>query len=197
MTQWVEYRTDTGEIVYEGSSQMVVFDGRAGVAALEVENLPRGRAYVAAGALVEIPLPPSVHHAWDWQAKGWIDPRTLDDHKAAKNEQINGWRLAANRDCFIFAGKEIACDELSRSDIDGVNGMVAITGALSPGFPMAWKAKDNSYVPIADVAAWKTFYAALVAKGTANFAHAQALKAQLAAITDGPNAVAQVEAIQW
>jgi hypothetical protein len=117
----------------------------------------------------------------------------LDAVKMRKNAEINAARLAANRTTFVFAGKDISCDELSRSDIDGVNGIVALTAALPPGFPNAWKALDNTYVSIPDVATWTAFYAAMVAKGTENFAHSQQLKAQLEAATTH----AQVEAIQW
>lgn len=124
-----------------------------------------------------------------------VDPPepTLDELKAAKNAQINAARAAANTGTFDHGGKTFSCDQLSRSDIDGVNGYVALYGALPPGFPGAWKAMDNTYLPLADVEAWKTFYTAMVATGAANFAHAQELKAQLAAATT-PEAVA---AIVW
>jgi hypothetical protein len=118
---------------------------------------------------------------------------TLDELKAAKNAEINQARATANTSTFTHDGKAFGCDALSRSDIDGVNGYVALYGALPPAFPGAWKAADNSYYPIADVAAWKAFYASMVAIGTANFVHAQELKAQLAAATT-PAAVA---AIVW
>lgn len=118
---------------------------------------------------------------------------TLDDLKARKNAEINAARAAANTSTFAHGGKTFSCDQLSRSDIDGVNGYVALYGALPPGFPGAWKAVDNTYLPIADVEAWKVFYTAMVAQGATNFAHAQELKTQLAAATT-PEAVA---AIVW
>ncbi|MDT3735555.1 MAG: DUF4376 domain-containing protein [Denitratisoma sp.] len=118
---------------------------------------------------------------------------TLEELKLSKNAEINAARAAANAGTFAHGGKTFACDALSRGDIDGVNGYVALFGALPPEFPGAWKAADNSYLPIEDVPAWKAFYAAMVAQGAANFAHAQALKAQLAAATT-PEAVA---AIAW
>ena len=118
---------------------------------------------------------------------------TLDELKAAKNAEINQARVTANTSTFTHDGKAFGCDALSRSDIDGVNGYVALYDALPPAFPGAWKAADNSYYPISDVAAWKTFYASMVATGSANFGHAQELKAQLAAATT-PEAVA---AIVW
>lgn len=118
---------------------------------------------------------------------------TLAELKAAKNAEINAARLAANRSTFAHVGKEFACDELSRSDIDGANGMIANLGAMPPGWPGGWKAIDNSYHPIADIAAWKAFYASMFAAGSGNFAHAQTLKTALAAATTPE----QVAAVVW
>lgn len=113
--------------------------------------------------------------------------------KVAKNDEINVARLAANRSTFTHAGKQFACDELSRSDVDGTNGFVALYGALPPGWVGGWKAVDNSFYAIADVAGWKAFYTSMFAAGSLNFAHAQALKAMLAeAATAG-----EVAAIHW
>lgn len=120
-------------------------------------------------------------------------PPTLADLKANKNADINAARAAANTGSFEHGGKVFSCDALSRGDIDGVNGFVAITGALPPGFPTAWKAIDNSYLSIPDVAAWTAFYGSMISAGALNFAHAQELKATLAA-AQTPEAVA---AITW
>lgn len=118
---------------------------------------------------------------------------SLAQLKAAKNAEINAARLAANFSTFTHAGKAIACDQLSRSDIDGTNGFVALYSTLPPGWPGGWKAVDNTYVAIADVAAWKAFYSSMFAAGNANFAKAQTLKAQL----DAATTAAQVSAIEW
>lgn len=122
---------------------------------------------------------------------GWA--MSLDESKAAKNAEINAARAVANTGTFEHGGKTFSCDQLSRSDIDGVNGEVALTGALPQGFPGAWKAVDNTFLPIADVAAWTAFYRSMVAQGAANFAHAQQLKTQLAAATT----TEEVAAIVW
>jgi len=117
----------------------------------------------------------------------------LDDLKAEKRAEINANRLAANFSTFMHAGKVIACDQLSRSDIDGTNGFVTLYGAMPPGWPGGWKAVDNTYTPIATVADWKAFYASMFAAGAANFAKAQQLKAALdvAATAD------EIAAIAW
>lgn len=113
--------------------------------------------------------------------------------KTAKNMQINEWRALANQTHFTHTGKQIACDPLSRSDIDAVAASIALTGAFPASFPGAWKAMDNSYVLLPDVAAFKALYSSMTAQGTANFAHSQALKTTLAAATTA----AQVDAITW
>lgn len=118
---------------------------------------------------------------------------TLSSAKAAKNAQINEWRLEATFTTFTHAGKVISCDQLSRSDIDGTNGHVSLLGSFPSGWPGGWKAIDNTYTPITTVEEWKDFYSSLTAQGTANFNHAQALKAQLAAATT----LEEVEAITW
>lgn len=117
----------------------------------------------------------------------------LEEARSAKNEEINATRLAVNFTSFTHAGKEIACDQLSRSDIDGTNGYVALNGVLPVGWPGGWKAVDNSYVAISTVDDWKAFYASMFAQGNANFAKAQQLKAQLEEATT----TAQIAAIQW
>lgn len=131
--------------------------------------------------LEDVPAAPEVHVP------------TLEELKAAKNIEINAARFSANQGTFTHGGKTFACDLLSRGDIDGVNGEVALTGALPANFPGAWKAVDNTYFMIPDVATWTQFYQSMVATGTANFLHAQQLKAQLAAATTAED----VAAIVW
>ena len=124
----------------------------------------------------------------------WVDPRTFTEIKAAKREQINAWWLTANRKGFTFGGKLIRmADELDQWNINGTNGTVALTGGFPPGWKGFWKASDNTYVAIPDVATWKDFYSAMAAQGAANFGTSQALKAQL----DAAQTVAEVEAVVW
>jgi len=113
--------------------------------------------------------------------------------RLAKNTEINAARLKANRASFTHAGKAFACDELSRSDIDGITSFVTLAGSLPPGWPGGWKAIDNTYHPISTVGEWAAFVGSMVAAGNANFAKSQALKAQLAAATTAE----QINAIAW
>lgn len=138
---------------------------------------PGHLAYILDGALV-------------WYAP---EPVPLEQLKAAKNAEINAARLAANRSGFRFADGLISTDELSRSDIDGVNGTVTLTGAFPAGWPGVWKADDNSYVPLPDIQTWTQFYAAMAARGAVNFAISERLKARLALAGSS----AEIEAIGW
>lgn len=113
--------------------------------------------------------------------------------KAEKNVQINQWRATANQSSFNYVGKQISCDALSRSDIDGVAGSIALTGTFPAGFPGAWKAMDNTYISIPDVQAFKDLYASMTMQGTENFIHAQGLKDQLASATTK----AAIDSIVW
>jgi hypothetical protein len=154
---------------------------------------PAEPSYWDAGAWVPLPARPSPHHQWDGAQRAWADLRDIAFARAAKNNQINQWRLDANNTSFMFQGHEIQCDKLSRGDIDGVCSEVSLTGSLPATFPGAWKTKDNAWVPIPDVATWTLFVQAMVAQGAVNFTHAQALKVQLASATT----LAEVDAIVW
>ena len=113
--------------------------------------------------------------------------------KAAKNLEINAERTRANDSWFMFLDSRIACDQLSRNDIQGVNGHVSNTGSLPDSWPGGWKHMDNGYVPIVSVEMWKMFYAAMVNQGMANFQKAQTLKQRVSEATT----VQEVAAINW
>ena len=120
----------------------------------------------------------------------------IDELLANKNAEINAARLQANQTSFTYAGKEFASDPLSRGDIDAMNGMVTLLNALPPGWIGFWKAADNTFLPIEDVATWVEFYGAMVNQGMLNFQHAQWLKAQLQAAYEAGD-IAAMQAISW
>lgn len=111
--------------------------------------------------------------------------------KAAKNTQINVAREQANLTTFTHLGKSIACDSTSQRDIDKILGTIIRTNAFPPGFPGAWKAADNTYLPLPNLAAFDAMYASMVMQGLVNFAKSEALKTALASALT----IAQVAAI--
>lgn len=120
-----------------------------------------------------------------------IDP--LAEAKRIKNEEINAARLSANNTFFPYLGKTIACDALSRSDIDGANGVILRDNTLPTHWPGGWKTIENDWIPITTVQEWHEFYNAMYTQGIINFAKAQQLKTALAACTT----VEEVKAITW
>ncbi len=117
----------------------------------------------------------------------------IDELRAAKNEEINAARAAANLSTFPHEGKRFACDSLSRSDIDGVANHIALFDSFPEGFPGAWKSVDNTMLPLVDVDAFRAMYASMTAQGAENFNHSQELKAALAAA----NTPEEIAAIRW
>lgn len=115
--------------------------------------------------------------------------------RTMKAQELNQARAAANVSTFTYASKQFSCDALSRSDIDGVANHVALNGTFPPGFPGVWKAADNSYVPMADVQAFKDFFSAMAAQGAANFVHSEELKMHLH--DEATDTVEKINAIVW
>lgn len=107
----------------------------------------------------------------------------LAKEKTDKNTYINKCRYEANFTSFPFGGKLIACDQLSRSDIESTNAQIIKHNALPTGWPGGWKAIDNEYVAIPDITTWNTFYDAMYNTGMQNFAKSQNLKLQLETAT--------------
>ena len=133
-----------------------------------------------------------------WGGGRWVETTqppgdNLAALKAAKNEQINQWRLEANASSFEYQGKRFAVDRLSKDDIVGANGEINNLGALPAGWPGGWKAIDNTYIAITTVEQWRAFYSAMFAQGNANFARAQTLKALVANAATAD----EVQAIEW
>lgn len=148
---------------------------------------------LAAPVLRDRPSPTARARWLDTPAPVWVETATLAELKATKNDEINAARLLANRSYFDFAGKQIACDEVSMLDIQSVNAEISLTHAMPDEWPGAWKTKDNTYAPIPDVATWTGFIKAMVSRGTAHFQRAQELKVRLAAATTAE----EIAAITW
>ena len=202
MANYVTYDPVTGEIHRYGTcaAGMVQYQSENGMSAIEGEGSPES-GYVLNGEITAYSEPqrqakaarPKYPSLWSNESMQWSDLRSLVDVKATANQRINASRLQANQTSFTYLGKDIAADSLSRSDIDGVNGEIGNTGAYPTGWPGGWKCMDNTYVSLATIQDWRDFYTAMVNQGSANFAHAQTLKAQIAVATT----IAEVEAVQW
>ena len=132
---------------------------------------------------------------WNGGDPGWEEVLTIEQLRAEKNQAINAWKLEANNTYFQFAGKQIAYGESDRVEIQAINNVVLLTGAMPvhPDWPAAWKTIDNAWVPLPDLEMWTAFNLAIAARGTEHFKRAQQLKGVLASATT----VAEIEAITW
>jgi hypothetical protein len=189
--KFTAYDKQTGQVRFSGTAD-VLGELETESTGIHIGDIFTG-GWLQSGEHFHCGEPPSKNHTFDWQTKQWQDLRTLAEVKLLKNLQINESRLAANRTSFTFNNKQIAADALSRSDIDAMHGIVLLNSEMPAGWQGGWKAMDNTYVAIPDVATWSLFYTAMVSQGQSNFAHSQELKATLAAATT----IEEVEAITW
>jgi len=110
-------------------------------------------------------------------------PYNLAADKLLLNQEINEWRAKKNHTAFPHGAKVVACDALSRGDIDAVAGHISLFGSFPANFPGAWKAVDNSYILLPTVEAFKTMYTSMTSQGTANFNASQGFKSRLSSAT--------------
>lgn len=127
-----------------------------------------------------------------------IDGSPADELAAMKKrhrENINQWKLLANKSHFEFRGKRIRYAESDQIEINAVTAVVALRGELPTNdlWPGAWKCDDNTWTPILTVDDWMEFVDAINLRGSVHFDHAQKLKAQV----DAAATIEEVLAIQW
>jgi len=191
MTQYIAIRNSTQEIEYGmGMRDEEDFSGPPSPPPVAEE----GTTLVAWQGIIPFNkgVSPSCKLIWNGEAPEWTETASLEEIKALKNAEINLARGAANQSYFEFAGKQIACDAVSMLDIQSTNAEIALTREMPSTWPGAWKALDNTYVLIPDVATWTVFIKAMVSRGMAHFQQAQTLK-QLLATADTPDAVAEIK----
>lgn len=84
---------------------------------------------------VSIGEAPSPHHIFDYAFKQWVDPRTLDEIKSQKWQELKKQRTQIEFGGFIFEGGLYDSDEISQG---------RIMGAALAGMDQVWTLKDNS-----------------------------------------------------
>ena len=90
----------------------------------------RGEWYAAEGK-------PDENHIYDYDLKDWIDPRTLDEIKAQKWDEIKSQRDQLEFSGFEFEGNTYDSDQVSQG---------RIMGAVSAGVDQTWTLADNTTV---------------------------------------------------
>ena len=88
---------------------------------------------------VSIGEPPSPYHTFDYTAKQWIDPRSLDEIKAQKWAEIKSQRDRLEFGGFEFEGNVYDSDQVSQG---------RIMGAAAAGVDQIWTLADNTTVEL-------------------------------------------------
>ena len=144
--------------------------------------------YVEDGELVAMPPRPGPTFIFDYALKQWVDPRTLDQIKAAKWELIKAARDAAEFGSFVWDGSEFDADALSQQRIIGA----AQLAEINPAFEIDWTLADNS-VRTLNAAQMKSVGTALGAHVNAQHVKARGLRTQI----ENATTRAEVEAVTW
>jgi hypothetical protein len=151
MTPFTAFNPDTGEVLYSGTADSPqAIAELPGVAVVEGEQVPCGH-YRDGDAWTAVPAQPSPAHSWDWTAKAWHDPRTIEQLRAQKWEQVKTWRAQA-----IVSPAMTTPYGVFNSDAQGVSDIKdALLGRReaellsgSPLAPIGWTLKDNSVVSL-------------------------------------------------
>ena len=138
--QVIVFEKATGRVVSSGTTQLpqsLVSDTLDVLVGAEARP---GASYVEAGCVVEIPSRPSVHHVFDWAAKAWVDPRSLQDFKDARWAEVRRERDSAEFGGFTWDGSRFDSDALSQQRITG-----AVTLAMmNSAYLVDWTLADNT-----------------------------------------------------
>ena len=101
--------------------------------ALCVEGyVDKGKWYAAEGK-------PDENHIYDYDLKDWIDPRSLDEIKAQKWQEIKKQRDQLEFGGFVFKGNVYDSDQVSQS---------RIMGAAFAGVDRVWALANNTTVEL-------------------------------------------------
>lgn len=103
-----------------------------------VNDPPKSNMFYQDG-WVEMPAQPSPHFIFDYEIKQWVDPRTLDEIKSQKWDEIKSQRDQLEFSGFEFEGNIYDSDQVSQG---------RIMRASSSGVDQTWTLADNTTVEL-------------------------------------------------
>ena len=133
-----------------GSEEIVKLNTPQGCIA--VDDPPSTNMYYQDG-WVEMPPQPSPYYSFDFVEKQWIDPRSLDEIKAQKWDEVKALRDQLEFGGFEFEGNIYDSDQVSQG---------RIMGAALAGVDQVWTLADNTTVELSAMQL-QQLYAALQA----------------------------------
>lgn len=135
MMEFTLYDPATGEVAQTGSCPDEAFElqARDGLELIE-GTYPSDRFFHDGQGMVEFPPQPSPVHVWDFGQSQWVDPRTLDDLKALRWEEMKVLRQQAIEAPLLTAYGVFDADPLSRQNIVNTAQLVQTAAqSLAPG----------------------------------------------------------------
>lgn len=103
-----------------------------------VEDPPGANMYYQDG-WVAMPAQPTPYHIFNYDLRGWVDPRTLDEIKAQKWAEIKSGRDSLEFGGFEFEGNTYDSDRVSQG---------RIMGAAAASVDQVWTLADNTTVEL-------------------------------------------------
>jgi len=141
------YDASTGRIdrTVECTPEQLAMSVKEGEAFIQLttENDATHYVDIQESSLVAFPAQPHPAFRWDWTQMEWADPRSLDDVKAAKWEEVKRMRSLELEAGFSSQGNPFQCDPESKANIIGACQLAQVVG---PSFTITWTCADNSVV---------------------------------------------------
>jgi hypothetical protein len=150
MNNYVIYRQDNGEILRSVSCDLYLAQAQLGAG----EALTPGRGSwvthrVVDGVVVELQaprVPPSPSHVWSSASASWSDPRSLQQAKADKWEQIKDERTRRLTGTFDHGGHTYDIDPVNLTGA-ALDAQIAIA-ANETAWEQTWVLHDNTVVTL-------------------------------------------------
>lgn len=152
------FLSEQGEItsIMRGDSAAVQLNTASNARFVDDVEVEVGSCYWDFDTFQFVPLgdAPSQAHIFNYETKEWYDPRTLDELKVIKWQEIKSLRDAYEFGCFEFDGNIYDSDQVSQG---------RIMGAASAGVDQKWTLTDNTTVELS-ASQLQQLYAALQAR---------------------------------
>lgn len=199
MSRWSFYDQQTGafaHVIFSGPDHLVAANTPSGCAAIEgVYDHLSQRVDLATGEVIDWQPPkpgdtPLATYEWDAQAKRWMAVSTLLSVQVQQKVLIDAARVERTHAPIEYAGALFDADDTAIRNVSGWQTQLAAGVALPDGF--VWRDATNVDHP-ADAAFVNGLGAAITLRGTALYAQAWALKAQI----DAAETKEAVQAINW
>lgn len=130
-----------------------------------------------------LPARPNIHCIWEGELEQWLDPRTLDELRDLKWEELRTMRDQLEETSFPYLGRDIQSDMKSVLRINTAVKAADYAQANGQAFATEWRCLDDTLLPL-DGPAMQLMPVALAAYAQSLHSHANTLRAQVYSAPD-------------